>query len=387
MWQYNYWVRSGKRPYRYHHHRPVHITIGVLTWFIAAIFVIITVKLLRTSVSPPVERMINSNSFDAQNNLTYLNDRAFDYDKGQENTWGYYLPKEGLFFCPVAKVACTEWKRTMRWIGGLQNWETIEHEPDRQGSIPILSFEDMDVNKWLLHQVHMDEKIKIQMDRLSLAQGYMYNNVVSDPGIVKMMAVRNPMARLVSGFNHKCIGVKEYKTCPYLEAFPSIWNGSIPSRRTAETDAQYDDALRGNGCYDLDIEGACEDILAEFVTYLDLQMDQKGRCRIDVHFRPQSCFCDVWRLREQFTLLPYNRMAEVAMNSLPKSRMLTPDDQYRIELFISYRISTPHDDEEKITNSSRYVIQFFGDNDELKEKVLRMYAYDFELMKDIIQWT
>ncbi len=80
-------------------------------------------------------------------------------------------------------------------------------------------------------------------------------------------------------------------------------------------------------------------------------------------------------------------MGEVAVESLVKSRMLDPDVRERIGRFISWRMSTVHDDKGKITNSDFYVDNLYGDNKELKEKVLRMYAYDFELLKDILQWA
>ncbi len=379
MWFNDCWVRSHKQC----HSQSVRMTIGVLALVIAAVFVNVSVYLLHSSVVPSVERVkqrqITMNSIDIQNMTqnvsTYLNERALDYSKGKRGSWGYHIPEGELLFCPIAKVACAEWKRTMRWIGGLQNWETIEHQVHKQGNIPITIFEDEQMGE------HKDTRERVH----ALQPGHTYNDL--DPGILEMMPVRNPISRLVSGFKQKCILAKEYGICPYLNAFPSIWNGTPPSKRTRKTDAQYDDALRDNGCYDLDVEGACNDIFAEFVTYLDLQMNQKGRCRVDVHFRPHSCFCDVWRNREQFTLLPYNRMAEVAVESLVKSRAFTPDERYKIGQFISYRMGTPHDDPQKLTNSSHDVGHFYNDNEELREKVVQLYAYNFELMKDILEWA
>ncbi len=80
-------------------------------------------------------------------------------------------------------------------------------------------------------------------------------------------------------------------------------------------------------------------------------------------------------------------MGEAAVESLAKSRMLTPDVRHEISQFISSRMSIPHDDKEQITNSKFYVRNLYNDNKELEEKIVRMYSYDFELMKDILECT
>ncbi len=300
----------------------------------------------------------------------YLNESSLDYGKGVGLSWAYYIPKGDLLFCPIAKVACAEWKRTMRWIGGLKEWEEIQHTAERQGNIPIVMY-DPEKNT----TAHF------------LNSGEIYNDL--DAGTVKMMAVRNPISRLLSGFKQKCIvhGEEklEYPNCPYLKAFPNIWNGDPPSRRTRHTDRQFIDYLAENGCYELDVEGACTDVFAKFVNYVDTDMNEVGRCNINYHYRPHSCGCNIWNNREQFSLLPFRRMAEYAVESLAESRGFSPNEQSTIGQFITYRIGTQRDDPNKITNSSSYVDHFFRDNYELREQVVQMYAYDYELMKDVLE--
>ncbi len=272
MWWDDRWVRLPK--HRHCQRQSVRTIMIVSTWVITVIFVVMIVHLLHISVAPPVkeegQRLMPSGVQDIiQNVPRYLNENTMDYDKGQLASWGYYIPKDGLFFCPVPKVACAEWKRTMRWIGGLEDWEKIEHDARFQGNIPIFPIMDESTGVW--------EYTKETAD--ALKQGYNYTDVLSDPGIVKMMVVRNPINRLVSGFINKCLNTRtrEYDQCPYLQAFTSIWNGNPPSKRTAETDAQYQDALQDNGCFNLGTEGACRDIFTEFITYLDWAMNQHVR--------------------------------------------------------------------------------------------------------------
>ncbi len=80
-------------------------------------------------------------------------------------------------------------------------------------------------------------------------------------------------------------------------------------------------------------------------------------------------------------------MGKTAVKSLSKSSVLTRRKRRKISKFINSRMRTPRDDKEKITNSKFYVRSLYGDNKELEEKIIRMYAYDFELMKDILEWT
>ncbi len=272
------WCNNGCviLPKQYHCQRQSVRTIMVVSALvIAIIFVVVTVRLIPNSLVPLVEeekqRIMTWNSSGVQNivqNVSiHLNKRTMDYGKGQLASWGYYIPKDGLFFCPVPKVACAEWKRAMRWIGGLEDWEKIEHDSRKQGNIPIFAITD--------EYTGVREYTEKTID--ALKQGYNYTDVLSDPGIVKMMVVRNPTTRLVSGFIQKCLHAREYTKCPYLHAFPSIWNGNPPSEQTAETDAQYEAALDDDGCFSLGAEGACKDIFAEFITYLDLLMNRHVR--------------------------------------------------------------------------------------------------------------
>ncbi len=271
-WWRNSWARLAKR-HRYKR-KSVRTIMVASACTIAVILIVMLGYPAHTSVVPTFKNegwLLPSGIQDLiQNVTTYLNESAMDYGKGQLAIWGYYIPEDGLFFCPVPKVACAEWKRTMRWIGGLGDWETIEHDPLYQGNIPIFAFTDESTGL-----------LEYSNDTIgALKQGYNFTDIVSDPGTVKMMVVRNPINRLVSGFINKCIDIRtrEYDQCPYLRAFPSIWNGNPPSERTAETDEKYQAALQGNGCFYLGIEGACTDIFAEFVNYLDRAMNTKLSC-------------------------------------------------------------------------------------------------------------
>ncbi len=100
-------------------------------------------------------------------------------------TWGSYLLNDGLFFCPVPKVACAEWKRTMRWIGGLPDWRRIQHSRYKQGNILMFTFQDQ-----LTNIPNKETKIERVLWN-ALEQGYRYNDVVSDPGIVKVISWLN----------------------------------------------------------------------------------------------------------------------------------------------------------------------------------------------------
>ncbi len=227
MWWDDRWVRLPKQ---YHYQRQsVRTIIVVSAMVIAVIFVVITVHLLPISVAPLVEeekqQLMALNFSGVQNILQnvpiYLNERTMDYGKGQLASWGYYIPRDGLFFCTVPKVACAEWRRVMRWIGGLKDWEQVEHEAGTQGNTPIFAI--------------MDESIRVREytkeTAHALKQGYNYADVLLDPGIVKMMAVRNPRTRLVSGFIQKCLHAREYTQSPYLQAFElEVIQSVLPDR-------------------------------------------------------------------------------------------------------------------------------------------------------------
>ncbi len=378
MWPNGCWRTSHKTC----HGTTAYMATVFLT-MVAVVTMVLYVNVSVYSIHRPVDdpalktaNQVKTRNFKAEqqgmlkNLPAYLNESSLDYGKGAGRSWAYYIPRGDLLFCPIAKVACAEWKRTMRWIGGLEEWEKIEHKADRQGNIPIVMY-DPGKNT----TPHF------------LNSGKIYNDL--DACTVKMMAVRNPISRLLSGFKQKCVmddeNRLEYGNCPYLKAFPSIWKGKPPRRRSQHTDRQFNDYLAENGCYDLDVEGACTKVFAEFVNYIDTDMNKVGRCNINVHYRPHSCECNIWNNREQFSLLPFRRMAEYAVESLAESRGFSPNEKSTIGEFITYRIGTPQDDPNKLTNSSSYVDHFFRDNYKLREQVVRMYAYDYELMKDVLE--
>jgi hypothetical protein len=186
-----------------------------------------------------------------------------DYDESDDMSakaisWGYYIPEDGVFFCPVAKSACAEWKRFMRWMAGLSEWEVGPfHSYKQQRGIPLLGFDYSEKEGW------------------KYAQDYDVEVVMSDKAVLKLMAVRAPEDRLLSGFMQKCMHFETYKNCPYLELFPSLWDGKPPTYPTYETFKHFSASM--GWCLSAKPEHVSEECLglySEFVHGLSLSMSK-----------------------------------------------------------------------------------------------------------------
>ncbi|CAM9460487.1 unnamed protein product [Choristocarpus tenellus] len=114
-----------------------------------------------------------------------------------------YVPGDGLVYCPIAKVACSEWRKAMRWMLGIPGWDSGPiHE---QNGIPLVA-----------------SRHRVEVERM-----------MNDDSWHKFVVVREPAERLLSAFLNKCAG-SEWFNCPYLEFLSEHFKGT--KDRTPATD-------------------------------------------------------------------------------------------------------------------------------------------------------
>ncbi|CAN0421047.1 unnamed protein product [Ectocarpus sp. 12 AP-2014] len=83
------------------------------------------------------------------------------------------LKSERIVYCPIQKVACTEWIKVFRWIDGHEDWTEPRHQK---------------------HGLDVLEKMDVQRG----------NQILNSPDWLKFAVVREPAQRLLSCFLQKC---------------------------------------------------------------------------------------------------------------------------------------------------------------------------------------
>jgi hypothetical protein len=283
-------------------------------------------------------------------------------------SWAFYIPEDGIMFCPIPKTACAEWKRFFRWMGGLNEWSLLEHHWGHQGDIPIIGYNGRgEPLSW----------------KYSL--GHDLENIRADSEVTMMMAVRPPHVRLLSAFGQKCVRFhnKEYGACSYLEHFPSLFGGKRQEEgaRTRDTDAIFRRAMRAcKTRNEATLKEKCRPLFEEFVDSLSVIMEEDGQCsqRVNRHERPSSCFCNAWQDRERFTFLPFPEMVSVADTTFTNAPRMSEDRKAAVHKFLHERMDTPQDTKSKITHADALTDVLL--TEETLSKIKRFYDRDYELL-------
>ncbi|CAM9731034.1 unnamed protein product, partial [Discosporangium mesarthrocarpum] len=175
-----------------------------------------------------------------------------------------YVPGDGIVYCPIAKVACAEWRKTMRWMLGIPDWDTG----------PI-------------HEMNGIPKVANR-------QRYEVERMMNDDSWVKFVVVREPAERLLSAFLNKCAG-GEWFNCPYLEFMPAHFKGQ--TRQTPVTDRAMLEYIR-------------DDPKSAFLEWAEgVERDvRKSGCKVNSHWRPQHCFCGVAQFLPAYHVIPFQNM-------------------------------------------------------------------------------
>ncbi|CAB1096481.1 unnamed protein product [Ectocarpus sp. CCAP 1310/34] len=178
-----------------------------------------------------------------------------------------YVPGDGMIYCPIAKVACAEWRKTLRWMLGIPDWDTGPIHDQGKNGIPLLARRKA-------------RDIELMMN---------------DDSWLKFVVVRDPADRLLSAFLNKCLG-GEWQNCPYTEFMPQRFPGV--SKRDAATDTKFRAAINDEP----------RKVFRDFM--LGVQKDVRLRgCKVNSHWRPQHCFCSIARFRESYHVVPFANMS------------------------------------------------------------------------------
>eukprot|EP00904_Undaria_pinnatifida_P008771 jgi/Undpi1/5023/HiC_scaffold_19.g08375.m1 len=210
------------------------------------------------------------------------------------------LEKEGVVYCPIPKVASAEWKRALRWMVGIEDWEG-EHTN--------------------LHPI-----VKNGLERLADRGIKETRLVLESDRFFRFLSVRDPAERLVSAFLNKCVtdGYESGRlnsngapSCSYLTLMPDLFPN------TSKASLKSHERLREL------VEGEPEDTFFHFVRGVQRTAEELGdSCMIkNHHFRPQACFCDMNNLLSAFYVVPFFNMSAEAgalaskfPEALPSSR-------------------------------------------------------------------
>ncbi|CAM9836729.1 unnamed protein product [Choristocarpus tenellus] len=157
------------------------------------------------------------------------------------------ISSDGLIFCPIAKVACAEWRRALRWMADVEDWET--------GNV---------------HNVH-----KNGLTLLSNQTTEAIENAMNSNTWLKVVVVRDPVERILSGFLNKCLGRPDKKAkneglpgCPFMSWMPELFDGE-PSA-TSRTSAKLKSLAKTDP----------QETFAHFVSAIQRIMDQEGKCKV-----------------------------------------------------------------------------------------------------------
>ena len=142
----------------------------------------------------------------------------------------------------------------------MPEWEVGPlHSFKNQGEIPLLGFDIPQNTPW------------------RYSQGHSVEEVMSDNGVLKLMAIRRPEDRVLSAFVQKCVHFESYGNCPYMDFFISLWGLS-------KDDAWNEFRARMQLCSEWRDE--CKDVYQEFVEGLARMMDERVRTfqALPVHY-------------------------------------------------------------------------------------------------------
>ncbi|CAM9665193.1 unnamed protein product, partial [Ectocarpus sp. 4 AP-2014] len=195
------------------------------------------------------------------------------------------LREEGIIYCPIAKVASAEWKRSLRWMVGIEDWmgnHTNLHSAGKNGLERL--------QEWGLEGITW----ALESDRY-----------------LRFVVVRDPAERLVSAFLNKCVtdgymrgrlNPQGAPNCAYLSLMPTLFPNA--------TEATLDTHQRLRGL----VEREPEDTFYHFASGILAEMKREGdACKVsNHHFQPQMCFCDLREILPAFHVISFHNMSAEA---------------------------------------------------------------------------
>eukprot|EP00752_Nemacystus_decipiens_P006331 g5707.t1 len=292
------------------------------------------------------------------------------------------LQNEGIIYCPIAKVASAEWKRSLRWMAGIEDWmgdHTNLHTSGKNGLERLMDW-GLEGIQWALE-----------------SERYF-----------RFVVVRDPAERLVSAFLNKCVtdGYMSGRLtragapgCAYLTIMPELFPNN--TRATLATHQRLREL----------VEGDPEDTFYNFAAGIWAEMQQKGdACRVsNHHVKPQVCFGDLQEILPAFHVIPFfNMSAEAAVfadripEALPDQEAAGTDIEdvgiegrggvlkggkgtgvdgarrKEIRAFLTERFEKSHDQDVKVTRAGDRKNMFLSKR--VIKIVHKMFISDYELL-------
>lgn len=250
-----------------------------------------------------------------------------------------YVPADGLVYCPIAKVACAEWRKTLRWMLGIPDWDTGPiHEQGRNG-IPLLAGKK-------------PKEVEL---------------ILNDDSWLKFVVVRDPADRLLSGFLNKCAG-GEWQNCPYVDFMPDRF-GQVTTRNE-ETDKIFLKAIRDEP----------KEVFRDFVVGVRQDVARNG-CRVNSHWRPQFCFCSLARFLPSYHVIPFANMSTEAVALVDKMSRPSPERADLLREFFLDRFSNNYDRKKQGAETKRDKFFSFG----ALSNIRQVYSKDYSLFAEYFQ--
>ncbi|CAM9523251.1 unnamed protein product [Discosporangium mesarthrocarpum] len=255
------------------------------------------------------------------------------------------LKTEKIVYCPIQKVACSEWLKVFRWVDGQANWEKPLH---------------------VKHGLNVLRDLELEAA----------NSILNSPEWLKFAVVREPLERLLSCFLQKCHAwgfEHEYRTCPYLALWPSLfadkseYPDGVPKKPTGKTLKTVTKALRSR---------KWEQNFHDYVLMIT-QWVKRSPCTQNDHWAPQSCHCSLDRTAPLFTIIPFGSNMSARATEVIAPVASTPDRGTEIKDFIEKRMGSNSERPGKKTGAKRKVGDAF--TPELLTAVRQAYAKDYEL--------
>eukprot|EP00903_Cladosiphon_okamuranus_P017965 g16529.t1 len=291
------------------------------------------------------------------------------------------LQDEGIIYCPIAKVASAEWKRSLRWMVGIEDWmgeHTSLHSAGKNGLERLMD--------WGLEGVQW----ALESDRY-----------------LRFVVVRDPAERLVSAFLNKCVtdGYMSGRLtrrgapgCAYLSLMPELFPN------TTQASLATHQRLREL------VEEDPEDTFYSFSSGIWAEMQSEGDpCRVsNHHVKPQVCFCDLLEVLPAFHVIPFSNMsAEAAafaaripkplpeqvagvansdvgmdgkggMRQRGKGTGVDASRRKEIRAFLTERFVKSHDEDVKVTRAGDLKSVFLSER--VVKIVHKMFVSDYEVL-------
>eukprot|EP00752_Nemacystus_decipiens_P002300 g2176.t1 len=250
-----------------------------------------------------------------------------------------YVPGDGMVYCPIAKVACAEWRKTLRWMLGIPDWDTGPIHDQGKNGIPLLA----------LRKVRDVELI------------------MNDDSWLKFVVVRDPADRLLSGFLNKCAG-GEWQNCPYIEFMPQRFSGV--KERNPNTDMKFKQAIIDEP----------RKVFRDFMLGVRRDVLIRG-CKVNSHWRPQYCFCSIARFRDSYRVIPFSNMSSEAVTLVDHMRRPSPARSELLREFMVSRFSSNQDAKAQGATTKRE--KYFSK--EALDVIQKVYEKDYDLFGEYFE--